>query len=433
MPDPYVVRPDSAFIGRILAEGGEDAKKCFQCATCSVVCELSEGSRIFPRKEMIWTQWGLKDRLLVDPDVWLCHQCNDCSTHCPRGARPGDVMAAIRRESMLQYAFPGFLARWLNQPKYVPFLLLIPALLLGLAYLSRDSIQNALGISTNTGARIVYSFSSMLPQWLLISFFLFFSVFVLLAVAVGVVRFWRAMKAADARDGITTPAKGLLASIGSTLKSIVTHDKFTKCKTDSSRYVSHSLAFFGFIALFVVSLWVMTASINPLIGDGFAYPFSFWNPWRLLANLGGVALAVACALMIRERLKKTEEGGSNTFFDWAFLWALLAVVVTGFIAEAMHYTRIVPQRHIAYFIHLVFVFSLLMYLPYSKFAHLIYRTTAMVYVEHAGLNGGPAAVAAADPQQEKVVAAEEQQGEAEEQQGEPEEQQGEPEDTNEAH
>ena len=94
MPESYAVKPDRQFLHRILDEGGEELKHCFQCATCSVVCELSNGCAPFPRKEMIWAQWGLKDRLVADPDVWVCHQCNDCSTRCPRGARPGDRAAA---------------------------------------------------------------------------------------------------------------------------------------------------------------------------------------------------------------------------------------------------------------------------------------------------------------------------------------------------
>ena len=106
-----LIQPDVDFIRGITQSGGDSLKKCFQCATCSVACTLSPDEKPFPRKEMIWAQWGLKDRLLADADVWLCEQCNDCSTQCPRGARPGDVMAAIRAEGIRQFAWPG----WLGQ------------------------------------------------------------------------------------------------------------------------------------------------------------------------------------------------------------------------------------------------------------------------------------------------------------------------------
>jgi hypothetical protein len=62
-------------------------------------------------------------------------------------------------------------------------------------------------------------------------------------------------------------------------------------------------------------------------------------------------------------------------------------VVSGFATELLHYLRMVPHRHVVYFIHLVLVFALLIYLPYSKFAHILYRTTAMIYAEYYGRDG----------------------------------------------
>ena len=386
-----LIEPDLDFIRTLSKQVEASYKKCMQCGTCSATCSLSPDREPFPRKEMVWAAWGMKDRLLTDPDVWLCFQCNDCSISCPRGARPGDVLAAIRRESVRHYAVPSFLGVLVLQPKYFPLKLLMPTLLLGLAALLKNPIANALGIVQDTGPRIAYSYSSMFPHWLLNSFFLFFSALVLLAAMAGVVRFWRALKNAHDREGTFTPIKGLAPSIGSTLKSILLHDKFALCTANQWRHLSHMGVLFGFLALSLVTLWVITSGINPLIRGDFIYPFSFWNPWKMLANLGGLAIFIGCILMIYDRLRDLEQVGAGTYFDWSFILTLLVVVVTGFFTELLHYFRMEPHRHVVYFIHLVFVFGLLMYLPYSKFAHLLYRATAMVFAEYTGRsNSGPA-------------------------------------------
>jgi quinone-modifying oxidoreductase subunit QmoC len=379
-----LIEPDLEFIQTLIKQGGKTFKKCMQCGTCSATCAISPDPRPFPRKEMAWASWGLKSRLLQDPDVWLCFQCNDCSINCPRGARPGDVLAAVRRESVRHYAVPSFLGKWVCEPRYFLLLLLIPAVLLGLAIYSRHAIANALGLAPSTGARIVYSYSSFLPHWLLNGFFLFFSGLAFLAAVVGITRFWRALKTAGERDGSGAPVKGLLPSIGSTLKRIIRHEYFASCTANHWRYLSHMSVFFGFLALSLVTLWVITSGINPLIRGSFVYPFGFWNPWKILANIGGLALVGGCLLMIYDRLRDIEQIGAGTFFDWTFLLILLVVAITGFFTELLHYFRMEPHRHIIYFVHLTLVFALLMYLPFSKFSHLLYRTTAMVYAEHTG-------------------------------------------------
>lgn len=393
MSDSYRVKPDQEFLHRILSEGGEDLKKCYQCATCSVVCELSSGGTVFPRREMIWAQWGLKDRLMADPNLWLCHQCNDCSTKCPRGARPGDVLSALRHESVQHYAVPRFLARWANELKYLPLMLVIPAVLLGLALLVRGPVEGILPLGH--GAHDDEFYASFFPHWLLIGFFSGFTGLAALAAVVGVVRFWRAMKAADEGSRRSAPARGFVPGVVETVKSILFHHKFGQCTSHASRRSAHLLAFYGFSALFVVTVWaVIDLYVMPnVFGISSMYPFNLLHPMKIVANVGCVILIFGCVTAILDRRRSRADAPASTSFDWIFVWLLLGVAVSGLVTEICRFAfepagidALTYLSYAVYFVHLVLVFDLLVYLPYSKFAHILYRTLALVYAEHSGRN-----------------------------------------------
>src|SRR5574337_1259913 len=129
MSDVTVIKPDLQFVNEIIKGGCESLKKCYQCATCSVVCNVTPEDNPFPRKEMVFAQWGQKDKLLASPDVWLCHQCSDCTAYCPRGAKPGEVLNAIRKQSIKEVAMVPFFAKIATDPKLFWLLFAIPMVL----------------------------------------------------------------------------------------------------------------------------------------------------------------------------------------------------------------------------------------------------------------------------------------------------------------
>lgn len=381
LPDPVRIEPDLAFISTLMKSGGDTLKQCMQCGTCSATCALSSDLEPFPRKEMAWASWGMKDALLNDPDVWLCHQCNDCSTRCPRGARPGDVLAAVRQEWIAHYAVPRFFARWMHQPQSTLLLLGVMTALLGVALFLKDPLSRLLGITEELSTNIVFSYTSMLPRWMLNLFFLVLGVLAILVALRGVAHLWKTMKTSAVKQETGAPRKKLIPSIGAAIKSIFLHENFALCTEARPRYWSHMAVFFGFLALVLVTLWVITAPHNPLIEGPFIYPLNFWSPLKLLANAGGIALIAGCVLMIKDRMKNSEQTGVNNYSDWNLIGLLLAVVLTGFITEGLHFVRLEPHRHLAYFVHLVFAGALLLYMPFSKFAHIVYRTAAVICAE----------------------------------------------------
>src|SRR4030043_2238196 len=142
--------PDMKFVNEIINGGGESLKKCYQGATCSVVCNMTPDDNPFPRKEMIHAQWGLKDKLFGNPDILLCHQCSDCTAYCPRGAKPGEVLNAVRKLSIERYSVPGFLGKAVGNPGALGLLLAIPVVIFliilgGLGHLNLESIRNEAG------------------------------------------------------------------------------------------------------------------------------------------------------------------------------------------------------------------------------------------------------------------------------------------------
>ena len=71
-----------------------------------------------------------------------------------------------------------------------------------------------------------------------------------------------------------------------------------------------------------------------------------------------------------------------TFYDWFLIGEIFAVGITGFGAELLRWADFGVLAYLTYYLHLVSVFMLFFYMPYTKFAHMVYRTFAMAFEKY---------------------------------------------------
>ncbi|MCG8375251.1 MAG: quinone-interacting membrane-bound oxidoreductase complex subunit QmoC [Chlorobiales bacterium] len=384
MAEESVFTPDVKFVRELKEAGADTMKKCYQCATCSVVCPLSPDDKPFPRKEMVMAQWGLKDELVKSADIWLCHNCNDCSKYCPRGAKPGDVLSILRKSVIQENAFPKFMGKIAGDPKNIWQALAIPVVF----FLIVLGVTGHLYIPEG---EVV--FSKFFPVHYIDQIFVPLSGLAVLMFAISITRFWKNL----GESSQMKPKTGFLPSFIETLKEIMTHSKFKKCDENQDRSIAHMLVFYGFIGLFITTLcailflygfkWespypVDDPDILALFGGSETMVWIVKAAFKLLANVSSVALLVGGSLVIANRLKERGVETVTSSFDWVFAGVVLLVGATGMLSQMFRVMNFPPViAYLTYFLHLVFVFYIIIYVPYSKLAHFVYRTVAITYTK----------------------------------------------------
>lgn len=381
-----IIKPDLNFVKDIIASGGESLKKCYQCSTCTVVCNVTPDEKPFPRKEMLYAQWGMKEKLIGNPDVWLCHQCSDCTAYCPRGAKPGEVLGAIRKMTISEYS-PTPFAKMAGDPKYLLVLFAIPVLLF-LSYIVPKGYLDFSAIPRGDDGGIVYAkFMPVFPQ-IDVTFGLA-ALFAVACFVVGIRKYWAAMSAGVQLKG------NLMSSITATIAEILTHKRFQKCNVTKERSTSHLLVFYAFAGLAVTTTWAImylygheflgiTGSALFHFGES---PYPLYDPMKILGNASALALLTGITLVTANRLKNAGKAGKGSYFDWLFITVIFVIVATGILSEMLRLADIAVLAYPVYFTHLVFIFFLFAYAPFSKMAHMVYRATAMVFARHSEREG----------------------------------------------
>lgn len=387
------IEPDLNFIKYLKSAGGDSVKKCYQCATCSVVCPLSTDSKPFPRKEMIWAQWGLKDRLAADPDVLLCHQCGDCTAYCPRGAKPGDVLGAIRAYAYTSYGFPQGLAKLCSSGKNLPIMIAIPVLIIGLLWVISGG-NHLPDVETFKEVGFGHFFGHWDFFWLTKNVFfidlIFIPAFFFAAFASfkGAKAMWDKMceSLKGNRDfrpsAVQFTTDFLLPAVVETLQ----HKRFNQCGANQNRVKGHLPLVLAFLALLLVTGYsflskdVISLFVSEELRASLHGPIPLANPVKLLGNIGAIALIVGVGILWANRSQAEDEQGTTpTFYDWFLIAEIMTVGITGLGAELVRLLGIPAFAYFLYFLHLVSVFMLFFYMPYTKFAHMVYRTVAMAF------------------------------------------------------
>ncbi len=304
----------------------------------------------------------------------LCHNCGAC-LHACQYAPPHEfavavpqALAKVRADTYAQYAWPpAFGALYRKNGLTVALALSAAlALFLVLAVASQGSLWHA---------PLAGNFYAVFPHNTLVA--MFGSVFglALLALGIGVARFWR-----DVQPAQEVPAPGAAteaARAALTLKYLDgghgegCHDEDDRATHARRRW--HHFTFYGFM-LCLASTSVATLYHYVL---GWQAPYPVTSLPVILGTLGGIGLIVGPIGLMRLNLRRPALHGDRAQrpMDHAFIVLLLLVSVTGL---ALLAGRETGAMALLLAIHLGTVMALFITLPYGKFAHGMYRVAALL-------------------------------------------------------
>jgi citrate/tricarballylate utilization protein len=301
----------------------------------------------------------------------LCHGCGAC-LHACQYAPPHDfgvnvprTMARVRVGTYTEYAWPKALGV-LYRANGVAVAL---ALAIGLALF----LVLMLALTGRvTHPPLAGNFYAVFPHNLLVGTFGAVFALAILALAIGVRRFWR--------DGAPTSsvggAFGEAAAAALTLKYL-DGGHGEGCNEQDDRYtlarrVYHHLTFYGFLACFAATC-VATVYHYAL---GRPAPYALSDLPVLLGTAGGIALLVGPAGLLWLNLRRAplHVDPAQRPMDLGFIALLFFTSLTGLALLAW---RDSGAMALLLAVHLGFVMGLFLTMPYGKFAHGVYRAAAL--------------------------------------------------------
>jgi citrate/tricarballylate utilization protein len=306
----------------------------------------------------------------------LCHNCGAC-LHACQYAPPHDfainvpkAMAQVRGQTYADYAWPPALGSLYQRNG----LTLSVALALGLTlFLALAMLRQG----TLWGAPVAGGFYAVFPHNLMVSLFGPIFLFAVLALALGVMRFWREVTTATSGAGLTTPAAAEATHAALRLKYLDGgHGEGCHNEDDAytlSRRRAHHLTFYGFMLCFAATS----------LGTVYHYVFGWVAPYdlpslpKVLGAVGGLMLmwGTAALFVLKWRRHPLHGDAAQAPMDYGFIALLFLTSLTGLL---LWWLRGTDALALMLAVHLGVVMALFATLPYGKFAHGVFRSAALL-------------------------------------------------------
>jgi ferredoxin/nitrate reductase gamma subunit len=368
------VRVDPEFLTEFKKYGTVNIEKCYNCGNCTAICPLSTKDEIFPRRLIHYAQLGLKEQLLGSKELWLCYSCGECTQTCPQEADPGEFMATARRYAIANYSPVGLAKLLYTSPILSSIFLVLLALVIGF------SIYSVHGpMPTDT-----LKFFEFIPSSVIHNLGVAGMIIVAALILIGMGRMVAKVRGQRMKGMRTTWLNALWEAVA---VEALTQRRFQQdCDTDPDKpawylqkWFVHASILWGFLGLLLATALDYALEILGLKATGTWV--QFWHPIRLLGTIAGLFLVYGTSLSLFRRLRKTDATTAySTVSDWAFLILLCLTGVSGFMLEiAVYLPTPAPWAYWTLLGHISVAAELLLLLPFTKFAHAIYRTIALYF------------------------------------------------------
>jgi ferredoxin len=370
------VRADPGFLDELAKYGDVNIASCFNCGNCSAVCPLSSDDASFPRRMIRYAQLGMKDELSGSKELWMCYYCGECTITCPRQADPGEFMAAARRYAIARYDRLGLARLFYTSTVFHAFFLVGLALGLGLfVYAFHGPMPgDSLRLFEFIPAQLVHNLGVIAGMIVVL-----FALWGVVNMSVQVVK--------SARLPGGTRLNWLGALWGTIAMEVLGQRRYRQdCESHGGgqswflqKWFIHAAMLWGFLGLFVATTLDYLLDLVGLKPTGTWV--AIWYPTRLLGTLAGLLLVYGVTVAIIKRLHKQDEASvHSTPSDWSFLAFLWLAGITGFALEISIYLPYSQAwGYWMWLFHLVVVLELLILIPFTKFAHAVYRTVALYF------------------------------------------------------